>query len=228
MKPFNLLLSTARWARRFSQRPGRKSAPPSLRRDIRWVLLVAVASFSLLAFLPPSAPIGTGDEAADKIGESPAPAEPARDSKILEVLNLSAMIRFLTAGQLCDYKAQHYAELISNASSYFEVNPLEIIALIMVESRFNERGINRETGDYGLGQINWRHWGKEYGLTPQELLDPTTNIFMTCQIYKYFGKDFGKYHRGNGIKSKAYLMHVRSILSTLHAFAETRLPSAEG
>ena len=71
-------------------------------------------------------------------------------------------------------------------------------------------------------------WGRSTGntganltdITPQELLDPSTNIFLTCHVYKFFGQDIGKYHRGNGIQCQAYLVNVRSILSTLDAFAE--------
>jgi soluble lytic murein transglycosylase-like protein len=110
--------------------------------------------------------------------------------------------------------------LIFHASRKYGVNPLEIIAIIMAESNFKEDSINKETGDYGLGQINWQHWGKDYGLTPQELLDPSINIFLTCHVYKFFGKDFGKYHRGNGIQCNAYLVNVQGILSTLNAFIE--------
>jgi soluble lytic murein transglycosylase-like protein len=110
--------------------------------------------------------------------------------------------------------------LIFHAARKHGVNPLEIIAIIVAESNFKETSINRETGDYGLGQINWEHWGKDFGLMPHELLDPSINIFLTCHIYKFFGKDFGKYHRGNGIQSKAYLVNVRSILSTLNALIE--------
>jgi hypothetical protein len=53
---------------------------------------------------------------------------------------------------------------------------------------------------------------------PHQLLDPSINIFLTCHVYKFFGKDFGKYNRGNGIKSRVYIVNVRSILSTLKAF----------
>jgi soluble lytic murein transglycosylase-like protein len=113
-----------------------------------------------------------------------------------------------------------YASLIFHGSRKHGVNPLEIIAIIVAESNFKETSINEETGDYGLGQINWAHWGKDYGYTPQQLLDPSVNIFLTCHVYKFFGKDFGKYHRGDGIQSKAYLVNVRSILSTLNAFVE--------
>jgi hypothetical protein len=90
----------------------------------------------------------------------------------------------------------------------------------MAESGFKENSINKETGDYGLGQVNWEHWGKDYGYTPRDLLEPSINIFLTCHVYQFFGHDFGKYHRGNGIQCKAYLVNVKSILSTLSAFGE--------
>jgi soluble lytic murein transglycosylase-like protein len=139
---------------------------------------------------------------------------------VKEVLHLANMIRFITGNQLSEAKMLRYAGLISHASQKNGLNPLEIIAIIMAESNFKEDCINKKTGDYGLGQINWEHWGKDFGLMPHQLLDPSVNIFLTCHVYKFFGKDFGKYNRGSGIQSKAYLVNVRSILSTLNAFAE--------
>jgi soluble lytic murein transglycosylase-like protein len=130
------------------------------------------------------------------------------------------MIQFVTNNKLPEDKALKYASLIFHASQKYGVNPPEIIALIMAESQFKETSINAKSGDYGLGQINWKHWGKDYGLSRQDLLDPAINIYMTCHVYKYFGKDFGKYHRGFGIKSKSYVVNVKSILSSLHVFAE--------
>ncbi len=99
---------------------------------------------------------------------------------------------------------------------------MKSIAIIMAESRFQEKSINRETGDYGLGQINWEHWGKDYGYTPEELLDPAVNIFLTCHVYKFFEEDFGKYHRGHGIQSKAYVVNVKGMVSALNAFSELK------
>jgi soluble lytic murein transglycosylase-like protein len=142
------------------------------------------------------------------------------DSSVKEILHLANMIRSLTENQLPEAKILRYAGLVFHASRKHGVNPLEIMAIIMAESNFKETSINKETGDYGLGQINWEHWGKDYGLTPQELLDPSINIFLTCHVYKFFGKDFGKYHRGNGIQSNAYILNVKSILSTLNALIE--------
>jgi hypothetical protein len=137
-----------------------------------------------------------------------------------EVLHLTSMIQLITENQLPEAKMLRYAGLIFHASQKYGVNPLEIIAIIMAESNFKENSINKESGDYGLGQINWEHWGKDYGLTPHELLDPSINIFLTCHVYKFFGKDFGKYHRGNGIQCNAYVVNVKGILSTLNAFTE--------
>jgi hypothetical protein len=142
------------------------------------------------------------------------------DFSVKEVLHLANVIRLITENQLPEIKILRYASLIFHAARKHGVNPLEIIAIIVAESNFKETSINKETGDYGLGQINWEHWGKDFGLMPQELLDPSINIFLTCHIYRFFGKDFGKYHRGNGIQSEAYLVNVRSILSTLNALVE--------
>jgi hypothetical protein len=144
----------------------------------------------------------------------------SRDPSAREVLNLANMIRLITDDQLSEGKVLRYAGLIFQAAQKYSVNPLEIVAIIVAESQFKESSINAKTGDYGLGQINWRHWGKDYGLTTQDLLDPAINIYMTCHVYKFFGQDFGKYHRGNGVKSNAYMVNVKGILSTLHAYAE--------
>lgn len=136
-------------------------------------------------------------------------------------MNLANVIRSISNDTLSAPKALMYAGLISDAAEKYEVNPLEIIALIKIESNFKEESINTKTGDYGLGQINWEHWGRHNDLTTEDLLDPAVNIAMTCQVYKYFGKDFGRYHRGNGIQCEAYLANVNSILSTLNALVET-------
>jgi len=56
-----------------------------------------------------------------------------------------------------------------------------------------------------------------------ERLTPPQTILCSSEneeISYRHAKDFGKYHRGNGIQSKVYLVNVRSILSTLSAFVE--------
>jgi len=187
--------------------------------SVKIVSLVAIAAFFVLEYLAPlthrnpRADFPDGMEAFISFTKS-------ADSNVKEVLNLAKMIRLLTENQLPEAKMLRYAGLIFHASQKHEVNPLEIIAIIMAESNFKENSINKETGDYGLGQINWEHWGKGFGLMPHQLLDPSINIFLTCHVYKFFGKDFGKYHSGNGIQCSAYIVNVKSILSTLNAFIE--------
>jgi hypothetical protein len=184
------------------------------------VFIVAIAVFFLLEYIAPFAQKNLRFDFPFRMGPSLSLTKSGPDSNVKEVLNLASMIRLITENQLSETKVLRYAGLIFNASRKYGVDPLEIIALIMAESGFRENSINQETGDYGLGQINWEHWGRDYGYTPRALLDPSINIFLTCHVYKYFEEDFGKYHRGNGIQCKAYLINVKSILSTLHAFAE--------
>ena len=184
------------------------------------IFIIAIAVFLLLEYISPFAQRRLGIDFPVTIRESLFFTKSAPDSNVKEVLHLANVIRFITDDQLSEGKVLRYAGLISHASQKYGVNPLEIIALIMAESNFIENSINQESGDYGLGQINWGHWGKDYGYTPQQLLDPSINIFLTCHVYKFFEKDFGKYHRGSGIQCRAYLVNVKSILSTLNAFSE--------
>jgi hypothetical protein len=187
---------------------------------VKLVFVVAIVLLFLLEYIAPSAQGSLGIEFPVRVREFLSFTKSTRDSSVKEVLHLAKMIRLVTEDQLPESKMLRYAGLIYHASRKYGVNPLEIIALIMAESGFKENSINKETGDYGLGQINWEHWGKDYGYTPQQLLDPSINIFLTCHVYKFFGQDFGKYHRGYGIQSRAYLVNVKSILSTLNAFME--------
>jgi len=187
--------------------------------SVKIVFLVAVTAFFVLEYVAPLTQKSLQTHYPAGLKEFLSVTR-SSDSSVKEVLHLANVIRFITENQLPEAKMLRYAGLISHASQKNGLNPLEIIAIIMAESNFKENCINKETGDYGLGQINWEHWGKDFGLMPHQLLDPSINIFLTCHVYKFFGKDFGKYHRGNGIQSKAYLVNVKSILSTLNAFVE--------
>jgi len=184
------------------------------------IFIIAIAVFLLLEYISPFAQRRLGIDFPVRMRGFLTSTKPTHDSSVKEVLHLANVIRFITDDELSEGKVLRYAGLISHASQKYGVNPLEIIALIMAESNFKENSINQETGDYGLGQINWGHWGKDYGYTPQQLMDPSINIFLTCHVYKFFEKDFGKYHRGSGIQCRAYLVNVKSILSTLNAFSE--------
>ncbi|HXX33896.1 MAG TPA: transglycosylase SLT domain-containing protein [Thermodesulfobacteriota bacterium] len=189
--------------------------------SVKIALIVGIGVFVFIANITPLAQKST-------VPGSPAGMEEffsytkSADIDTRGVLHLTSMIRLITENQIPEAKMLRYAGLIFHASRKYGVNPLEIIAIIMAESNFKEDSINKETGDYGLGQINWQHWGKDYGLTPKDLLDPSINIFLTCHVYQFFGRDFGKYHRGNGIQCNAYIVNVQGILSTLNAFIELK------
>jgi len=217
MKLFNIHVITCNSVSDFHSKFKKRMILHTVLESVKLFFIAAIAVFVLLEYGAPLAQKSLGADFPAGMEEFVSLTKSA-DSSVKEVLRLVNMIRFITENQLSEAKMLRYAGLISHASQKHGVNPLEIIAIIMAESNFKENSINKETGDYGLGQINWEHWGKDFGLMPHQLLDPSINIFLTCHVYNFFGKDFGKYHRGNGIQSNAYLVNVRSILSTLNAF----------
>jgi len=189
---------------------------------VKLAFIGIIATFLLLEYFSPNAQTSAITDWQDKKVAWLSMGNENVDLTAKEVTSLAQMIRLVTDDQVSENKALRYAGLIYHASQRLELNPLEIVALIMAESSFKVNSVNIKSGDYGLGQINWEHWGKPLGLTPHDLMDPSINIFLTCHVYKYFGEDFGKYHRGYGIKSKAYVINVKSILSTLIAFAKSK------
>jgi hypothetical protein len=219
MKLFDVHVITCNSVSDFNSKFKKRMILHAIQESVKIAFLVAITAFFVLEYIAPPTQkslqtcFPTGMEQFLSVARS-------SDSSVKEVLHLANMIRFITENQLSEAKMFRYAGLIFHACQKNGLDPLEIIAIIMAESNFKENCINKETGDYGLGQINWEHWGKDLGLIPQQLLDPSINIFLTCHVYKFFGKDVGKYHRGNGIQSNAYLVNVRSILSTLNAFVE--------
>lgn len=220
MRLFNIILIPCNSVSDFYLKFKKRMMLHAILEGVKLVFVFAIILLFLLEYIAPSAQGSLGIEFPVKVKEFLSFTKSTRDSSVKEVLHLAKMIQLITEDQLPESKMLRYGGLIYHASRKYGVNPLEIIALIMAESGFKENSINKETGDYGLGQINWEHWGKDYGYTPQQLLDPSINIFLTCHVYKFFGQDFGKYHRGYGIQCKAYLVNVRSILSTLNAFVE--------
>lgn len=192
---------------------------------VQSILIILLAAFLILERLPANLPSDwnwhTLLSPKSKMVESSPLKSVLGGLNFKEINHLAEMIQLVTGDELTQWTAWRYASLIYHASQKYKLNPLEIVALITAESSFKAKSVNKKTGDYGLGQINWEYWGKPLGLTRQDLMDPSINIVMTCHVYKFFGEDFGKYHRGNGIQSKAYIVNIKSILSTLGAFAQT-------
>jgi len=222
MKLFNIIVIPCSSTNEFYSKFKKRMILHAVIEGAKLVFIVAIAVFILLQYMAPIAQKNLRIDFPVGIKEFLSFTKSGRNSNIKEVLNLASMIRLITDGQLSETKVLRYAGLVFHASQKYGVDPLEIVAILMAESGFKENSINKETGDYGLGQVNWEHWGKDYGYTHQQLLDPSVNIFLTCHVYKFFGEDFGKYHRGNGIQSKAYLVNVKGILSTLNAFGKLK------
>ena len=222
MRLFNIIVIPCSSVSDFYLRFKKRIMLHSIIEGAKLVLIVAIAVVFLLEYMAPIAQKSLRIDFPVRIKQFLSFTKLGHGSNVKEVLNLASMIRLITEGQLSEAKALRYAGLIFHASQTYGVDSLEIISIIMAESGFKENSINQETGDYGLGQVNWEHWGKDYGYTPQQLLNPSINIFLTCHVYKFFGEDFGKYHRGNGIQSKVYLVNVKGILSTLNAFGKLK------
>ncbi len=222
MKLFNIIVIPCSSVSDFYSKFKKRVILHSIIEGAKLVFIVAVTVVFLLEYMTPIAQKSLRVDFPVRINQFLSFIKFSHDSGTKEVLNLAGMIQSITDGQLSEAKALRYAGLIFHASQKYRVDPLEIIAIIMAESGFKENSINQETGDYGLGQVNWEHWGKDYGYTPQQLLNPSINIFLTCHVYKFFGEDFGKYHRGDGIQCKVYLVNVKGILSTLNAFGKLK------
>jgi soluble lytic murein transglycosylase-like protein len=96
--------------------------------------------------------------------------------------------------------------------------PVELIlAVSHVESGFHPEAINiagrpfqpssrdeaewilRRSGenvDIGLMQINWGHWGKRFGLSKADLLDPWLNVLLGARILEYCVRVSGSWRKG--------------------------------
>ncbi len=98
-----------------------------------------------------------------------------------------------------------YKEWVLEYSDEYGVDPLDIAAIITIESDWDESVVNESSLATGLGQIMPREAGKyfEHRPTMEELKDPETNIKWTCLIYSIYlrqsnGSKFGALYRYSG------------------------------
>jgi soluble lytic murein transglycosylase-like protein len=66
----------------------------------------------------------------------------------------------------------------------YDLDPDLVLALGFVESRFTN--LVGATGDYGVMQINHRVWGKEMGLTREDLFNVERSIIAACRILSHY------------------------------------------
>jgi soluble lytic murein transglycosylase-like protein len=66
----------------------------------------------------------------------------------------------------------------------YRVKYEHLVSIAKVESNMNPSAINKESGDYGLLQINWNANGKKYVKRPIDLLDVDKNVEVACKVIR--------------------------------------------
>jgi soluble lytic murein transglycosylase-like protein len=101
-------------------------------------------------------------------------------------------------GRINQENAEEIAEAFIKYGKEYNIRINRLLQIASIESRFDHKAINRESGDYGLMQINWRIWGRQLVSRPKELLDINTNVKYACYILRYNRKigfeRIGNYH----------------------------------
>ena len=75
---------------------------------------------------------------------------------------------------------------------------------------------NRANSDLGLMQVNYLTWGPVTGLTPLDLLQPSTNVCVGSVILREYidahggWKGVGRYNAVSPSKQRAYILKVAS------------------
>jgi len=116
-------------------------------------------------------------------------------------------------------------DVFTRASSATGIPVELLLAVSHVESGFRPHAINvagrpfqpssrdeaewilRRSGDnvdIGLMQINWSHWGKRFGLSKADLLDPRLNVLFGARILEYCVRVSGSWRRGVALYHSPY------------------------
>ncbi len=114
------------------------------------------------------------------------------------------------------------ANIVYKKSREYGFKPELILALIKVESDFNQYAIS-PAGAYGLMQINYNVWKDYYKIDPNKLFDIEYNIDLGLKILKhYYDQEGGdldlalfRYNNGYLYKNKSY---VKKVVSTYTKF----------
>jgi soluble lytic murein transglycosylase-like protein len=129
------------------------------------------------------------------------------------------------------------SDVFTRASSATGIPVELLLAVSHVESGFHPHAINiagrsfqpssrdeaewilRRSGDnvdIGLMQINWGHWGKRFGLSKADLLDPRLNVLLGARILEYcvrvsgsWRKGVALYHSPHAARQREYVEKVR-------------------
>lgn len=99
-------------------------------------------------------------------------------------------------------------QIIVDAARKNDVDPFELLAIAVTESRLNENATSN-TGDYGLFQVNCRVWWKDLGFSSwrectKSMMDPNISTSAALFIIKRYRhkyercRKFGLYSCYNG------------------------------
>jgi len=117
------------------------------------------------------------------------------------------------------------ASIVYKKSKDYGFKPELILALIKVESDFNQYAIS-PAGAYGLMQINYNVWKDYYKIDPNKLFDIEYNIDLGLKILKHYYDQAGgdldlalfRYNNGYLYKNKSY---VKKVVLTYAKFGRT-------
>lgn len=97
---------------------------------------------------------------------------------------------------------------ISHVESGFQPSAINIAGQsFQPSSRYEAEWILNRSGDnvdIGLMQINWGHWGKKFGLSKLDLLDPWLNVLLGARILEHCIKMSGSWWKGVGFYHSPY------------------------
>lgn len=124
---------------------------------------------------------------------------------------------------------EEYAFWINNYSKKYNLDPYLILAIIKVESDFNQRAIS-STGDYSLAQINYKVWKKElarkgvklnfYKLKTNYAYALETMGYILKTLHDTYGKKdpkwYARYHSNTSKHKLAYYKRVNTQLTKIY------------
>jgi len=147
-----------------------------------------------------------------------------KQTRIEHITNVTKKLLILQPKLAKGNLAEWYAEIITTYCGADIENIF--IAILFGESSFDHTKVNK-SGDYGIGQINYKIWGNFFEVTQKELLNPIINIqiaftiLQMAQISHGTKNDwYGYYHSWNHISRKKYVKKIDRILKLINGVEE--------
>lgn len=146
------------------------------------------------------------------------------DSKVSEVAKAVSLI---SPNKMVDKDRFALAAVIVKQADTYELDPLDILAVISYESEFNQKAVSK-TGDYGLMGINW-YWVGRFNVNKKtDLFDIETNVSIGAQELVYWrefmrkvsNKEghfyFNHYNSGTQVASTRYSQNIKKIRNNIN------------